>query len=79
MKFEDSLKRLEEIVELLDKGEAPLDDSLKLFEEGIKLADACSKKLGEMEKKIEKLKKKDDGTVESEPFLFSTPDKDQDK
>ncbi len=79
MKFEDRLKRLEEIVELLDKGEAPLDDSLKLFEEGIKLADSCSKKLEEMEKKIEKLKKKDHRTVEAEPFLFSEPDKDENK
>ncbi len=77
MKFEDTLKRLEEIVGLLDKGEAPLEDSLKLFEEGIKLANSCSKKLEEMEKKIEKLKKKDDGTIETEPYLF--PDSDDEE
>lgn len=70
MKFEDSMKRLEEIVGLLDKGETPLDDSLKLFEEGMKLADSCSKKLEDMQKKIEKLKKTDDGGIETEQFLF---------
>ncbi len=68
MKFEESLKRLEEIVGLLDKGEAPLDDSIKLFEEGMKLAGACSKKLEEMQKKIEKLKKTADGEIKTEPF-----------
>ncbi len=71
MKFEESMKRLEEIVELLDRGEAPLEESLKLFEEGMKLADSCSKKLKEMRKKIEKLKKTDGGAVETEPFLFA--------
>jgi exodeoxyribonuclease VII small subunit len=68
MKFEDSLKRLEEIVETLDKGESPLEDSLKLFEEGMKIAASCSKKLEEMQKKIEKLKKTEDGVIEKEPF-----------
>ncbi len=68
MKFEDAIKRLEEIVELLEKEEISLDDSLKLFEEGIKLSNSCSKKLGEMQKKIEILKKNEDGTLEKEPF-----------
>ncbi len=68
MKFEDNLKRLEEIVNLLDKGEIPLDDSLKLFEEGMKIAGLCSKKLEEMQKKIEKLKKGEDGSIQKEPF-----------
>ena len=33
--FENAMQRLEEIVSLLEKNEAPLDDSLKLFEEGV--------------------------------------------
>lgn len=70
MKFEENMKRLEEIVGILDRGEATLDDSLKLFEEGMKISGACSKKLEEMEKKIEKLKKTEDGKIETEPFLF---------
>ncbi len=68
MKFEDALKRLEEIVELLDEGDLPLDESLKLFEEGIKLSKHCSQKLDQMQKKVEILKKDQDGALKPEPF-----------
>ena len=37
MSFEDSVKRLDEIVKLLERGDAPLSESLKLFEEGTSL------------------------------------------
>ncbi len=53
--FEDSLKRLEEIVQKLEEGELSLDESLKLFEEGIEISRACTKKLSDAEKKVEKL------------------------
>jgi exodeoxyribonuclease VII small subunit len=53
--FEDSLKRLEQIVQKLEEGELSLDESLKLFEEGIEISRACTKKLSEAEKKVEKL------------------------
>ena len=43
--FEQQLARLEEIVAALEKGDAPLADSLALFEEGTKLIAACSKQL----------------------------------
>ncbi|MFC2130988.1 exodeoxyribonuclease VII small subunit [Bacteroidota bacterium] len=36
--FEDKMNRLDEIVNILDQGDAPLDDLLKIFEEGMKLA-----------------------------------------
>ena len=38
IKFEDALQRLEEIVDRLETGELPLEDSLKVFEEGVALA-----------------------------------------
>ena len=41
--FEESMQRLEQIVTQLERGEAPLDESLALFEEGLKLANSCSK------------------------------------
>ena len=41
--FEDSLSRLGEIVRTLERGDAPLADSLKLFEEGATLITACTK------------------------------------
>ena len=43
--FEQEIARLEEIVAALEKGDAPLADSLALFEEGTKLIAACSKEL----------------------------------
>ena len=41
LSFEEKLSRLEEIVAALEKGDAPLADSLRLFEEGTKLVNAC--------------------------------------
>ncbi|MDI6752174.1 MAG: exodeoxyribonuclease VII small subunit [bacterium] len=52
MKFEEAIKRLEEIVRILEKGEVSLDDSLSLFEEGVQLRKFCSKRLSEVERKI---------------------------
>ncbi|MDD2627832.1 MAG: exodeoxyribonuclease VII small subunit [Clostridia bacterium] len=50
--FEDNLKELENIVNLLEKGDVSLDESINKFEEGIKISKACNKKLEEAEKKI---------------------------
>ncbi len=55
--FEDSLKRLQEISELLDNEEIGLEDSIKLYEEGIKLTKECYGKLSEAELKVTELKK----------------------
>ncbi|MBR3555676.1 MAG: exodeoxyribonuclease VII small subunit [Oscillospiraceae bacterium] len=65
--FEESMLRLEEIVRLLEKGDAPLEDSIKLFEEGTKLAKRCDDLLNEAEKKVVVLSKVADGApVETE-------------
>lgn len=50
--YEQAVKRLEEIVNLLEKNEATLDESMKLFEEGTNLAAFCTKKLDEAKQKI---------------------------
>lgn len=50
--YEQAVKRLEEIVNLLEKNEATLDESMKLFEEGTNLAAFCNKKLSEAKQKI---------------------------
>ena len=55
MSFEEEMARLEEIVGLLEKGDAPLDESMKLFEEGIRLTGMCDKKLTKAEQTIERL------------------------
>jgi len=52
-KFEECLQRHEAIVKEMERGDLPLEQSLKLFEEGIALSDACRKELDEAEGKIE--------------------------
>ena len=51
-KFEECLDRLEKILAELERGEVPLEQSLKLFEEGIRLSDSCRKELEEAEGKV---------------------------
>ena len=55
-KFEDAFERLSEIVDLLETGEAGLEESLELYAEGMTLVQLCGQKLSEAEEKIEKLK-----------------------
>jgi exodeoxyribonuclease VII small subunit len=66
--FEDSLKKLETIVERLEKGDLPLEESLKLFEQGVGLSAACKKELDAAEGKVEMLIKQRDGSLKTEPF-----------
>lgn len=69
MKFEEGLRRLEDIVSTLDEGQISLDEALNLFKEGLGLTKDLSKRLDEIERKVEILAKKEDGSVEKKPFL----------
>jgi exodeoxyribonuclease VII small subunit len=55
LNFEDSLMRLEEIAELLESENTPLEESISLFEEGITLKELCEEKLKNAKLKIEKI------------------------
>ena len=55
VKFEQAMARLEAIVGELEKGDLPLDESLKIFEEGIRLSKSCLKILEDAEHKVEVL------------------------
>ena len=66
--FEQRLQRLEQIVAALEKGDAPLADSLALFEEGTKLISDCSKQLDQAEQQVVKLMKGPDGAPVEQPF-----------
>jgi len=68
LSFEDAFKRLESIVENLEKGESTLEESLKTFEEGMALVKICSQKLKEAEARIQKLVKDKNGEFFLEPF-----------
>lgn len=65
--FEASVARLEQIVDALEQGELPLEESLKLFQEGTGIVKTCTKLLDEAELTVVKLMKGSDGTpVETE-------------
>ena len=66
--FEEAMQRLEEIVQSLEKGDLPLEHSLKVFEEGMKLLKFCSNKLEEAEQKVTLLIKESDGKQTHVPF-----------
>ena len=67
LSFEEKLSRLEEIVAALEKGDAPLADSLRL--EGTKLVNACSTELDKAEQQVVKLMKGPDGAPIESDFL----------
>lgn len=53
--FEDAMKRIEEIVSVLENGNSSLDKSLELFEEATKLCAFCNKRLETAEQKVKSL------------------------
>ena len=74
IKFEEALARLEAIVSELERGQLPLDDSMRIFEEGMKLSKTCLKMLEDAERKVEILIKDKDGSKRARPFeLELTP------
>lgn len=66
--FEQSMARLEEIVGLLERGEAPLEQAMALFEEGAKLLRECTAQLDQAEQKVTLLMVGPDGQATEEPF-----------
>ena len=53
--FEDGIKRLSDIVQTLEKGDLPLEESLRLFEEGVTLSRASQERLDSAQKRVEEL------------------------
>lgn len=68
MDFEGSMVRLEEIVSLLERGDAPLEQAMTLFEEGAKLLRECTRQLDQAEQKVTLLTAVEDGQPVEEPF-----------
>ena len=61
MDFEASVARLDEIVSLLERGDAPLEQAMALFEEGAKLLRECTGLLDKAEQKVTLLTAGEDG------------------
>jgi len=68
LSFEQAAARIDEIVRLLERGDAPLDESLTLFEEGARLIGTCGKMLDEAEQIVVRLQKNEDGSVKEIVF-----------
>ena len=67
-KFEEALKKLEEIVEALEAGDLTLDESLSKYEDGIRAYRTCQKLLEAAEKKVRMLIEGNDGQPKVAPF-----------
>ena len=55
LKFQEAMKRLDEIVTLLNNNELELEEAMSLFEEGLKLSAQCEKQLKKFENKMDQL------------------------
>jgi len=69
MKFEENIKKLEDIAKELEGGELGLDESVSKFEEGMKISKECTKMLNEAEKRINILIN-NDGEISEESFAI---------
>ncbi len=67
-KFEESVNKLENIVNELEGDDVELEHALKLFEDGISISKRCSELLDKAESKIKILLKKNDGTIEEKDY-----------
>ena len=68
MTFEASMQRLEQIVRIMERGDAPLEESLKLFQEGTELVQSCGKLLDEARLQVKKIMTAPDGSPVEEAF-----------
>lgn len=66
--FEEKLQRIEQIVRILEKGDVPLDESLKLFQEGTELVRNCGTLLDEAQLQVTKILPDTDGAPREEVF-----------
>lgn len=66
--FEEAMQRLEVIVRSLERGDAPLEESLKLFQEGTELVRFCNQLLEKAQLQVKQIGTAPDGSPVEEPF-----------
>ena len=66
--FEESMARLEQIVRAMERGDVPLEESLKLFQEGTELVRSCQKLLENAQLQVKKIMTAPDGSPVEEDF-----------
>lgn len=62
LSFEEALAALEQVANRLDKGDAPLEQSIELYKRGVALKEHCAKKLAAAQEQVEKITFSRDGT-----------------
>ena len=67
-RFEESIQRLQAIVERMEKGDLPLEEAMESFTEGVRLVQSCHQKLEQAESKVQMLMKDQEGTWTAVPF-----------
>lgn len=70
--FEENMQRLEQIVRAMEKGDVPLEESLKLFQEGTGLVKCCAKMLDDAEQQVTQIVTQADGSPSEEVFSDGT-------
>jgi len=68
MSFEQALEELEAIVEKLERGDAPLEESINIYQRGAQLKAHCEAKLKNAQLKVEKIVLGKDGSVSTKDF-----------
>jgi exodeoxyribonuclease VII small subunit len=63
MRFEEALARLEELVAALEKGDQPLEETIRSFEEGQRLLRLCAELLGHAELRVKEILRRADETL----------------
>ena len=66
--FEENMQRLEQIVRAMERGDVPLEESLKLFQEGTALVACCTKLLDEAQLQVKKIATAANGSPVVEAF-----------
>jgi exodeoxyribonuclease VII small subunit len=66
--FEENMERLEQIVRAMERGDVPLEESMKLFREGTELVQSCGKFLDEAELQVKQIAVAEDGRPVEETF-----------
>lgn len=68
LSFEQAIKELETIVQKLERGDAPLEESIEIYQRGAALKAHCESQLKAAQLKVEKIVLKGDGSAATEPF-----------
>jgi exodeoxyribonuclease VII small subunit len=66
--FEQMLERIQQIISAMESGKSDLDTLIQQYEEGQRLIAQCQERLTDIERKVEALIKKPDGTLATAPF-----------